>query len=36
MDKEKILNYFKEAFSLKELETNFIERGKEFLKQAAA
>ncbi len=36
MDKEKILEYFKNAFSLKELEVNFIERGKNFLKQTAA
>ncbi len=36
MNKEKILNYFKEAFSLKEFETNFIERGKKFLKNSAA
>ena len=36
MPKEKILEYFKEKFSLKELEVNFIERGKNFLKQTAA
>ncbi len=36
MNKEKILAYFKEKFSLKELEVNFIERGKEFMKKTAA
>lgn len=35
MPKEKILEYFKEKFSLKELEVNFIERGKEFFNQTA-
>lgn len=36
MPKEKILEYLKNAFSLKELEVNFIERGKNFFKQTAS
>jgi S-adenosylmethionine decarboxylase len=32
LDKPKIENYFKEKFELKELETNFIIRGKKYFK----
>jgi len=30
MEKDFILNYFKDQFGLKKLETNFIKRGKEY------
>ncbi len=33
MDVEKIINYFKNAFGLEDVETNFVVRGKRFLEQ---